>query len=306
MKADRINTTLDVSYSDRLQLMAAWSAVMDKYYVEDGAPAATSQYDVAYDLFEGICFADAIGAPAPAIAQMMESIKCRIAGLDPNMSYKIVIRRWPEIVRGNSFESGRSSVRCSCRLHFQSIGIAFRPSKDDDAGESTPVKLVPKDDGEIVEAKKALDRRSAGRLRRLRHRLVHTQARRDRRGQRTGDVPRQGCDGLVRPATHCNVAAHQNDQWRRRMTITVNINVHGTTIPVTVSDSAIEAVRYQYSTQFNNADMDALKLLAAAFITKCEEQRDRGISQVARAASVAITSAEDAAMWAGKAVTYKP
>lgn len=89
------------------------------------------------------------------------------------------------------------------------------------------------------------------------------------------------------------------------MTITVNINVNGVTTPVTVSDSALEAVRYQYSTKFENADMDALKILAAAFITKCEEQRDRGISVVGRAASVAITAAEDAAMWAGKAATYK-
>lgn len=94
------------------------------------------------------------------------------------------------------------------------------------------------------------------------------------------------------------------------MTITANIHVSnpadtmGTTMPVVVSDEALEAVRYVYSAQFKNNDIDAMKLLAAAFITVCDRQRHRGIPQVARAASVAITAAEDAAMWGVKAATH--
>lgn len=94
------------------------------------------------------------------------------------------------------------------------------------------------------------------------------------------------------------------------MTITVEIHMGnsadtmGTTMPVVVNDASLEAVRYQYSTQLKSTDIDTMKLLAAAFITLCDRQRNRGIPPVARAAAVAITAAEDAVMWGVKAATH--
>lgn len=94
------------------------------------------------------------------------------------------------------------------------------------------------------------------------------------------------------------------------MTITVNIHVSspndttGTTIPVVVNDASLEAVRYQYSTQLKSTDIDAMKLLAAALITVCSRQHDRCINAVSRSTSIAITKAEEAAMWGVKAATY--
>lgn len=90
------------------------------------------------------------------------------------------------------------------------------------------------------------------------------------------------------------------------------------TIEIECSASALEAVRADFNPA-KMTDVDELKQLAAAFITKCEVMRDHNGPTIeskeaaqkkttqdrsrGRLASIAITECEDAAMWAVKAAT---
>ena len=75
-----------------------------------------------------------------------------------------------------------------------------------------------------------------------------------------------------------------------------------------ISQSAADLVRFG---AFPNepAELDAIRALAAALITKCESVRNRnrhGNGAAVRHASLAITAAEEAGMWAVKAAAAPP
>lgn len=150
---NHLKSTVDVDCSDRLQLMAAWDAVVGKYDIESGLAAAASQYGVVYDLYEGLCDASDVGAPAAAIEQMMDAIRANISRFNPGRGYKVIVRRPPEISRPRSFETGRQMVKCSCRLHFQPVDEKIAVVKDADAGEFAPIRLVVTSDDDIAKAK---------------------------------------------------------------------------------------------------------------------------------------------------------
>ena len=68
-----------------------------------------------------------------------------------------------------------------------------------------------------------------------------------------------------------------------------------------LSESAKEAIRFTFNPS-GNAQVNRLKFLAAALITEYERVRDGG-NGAAREASVAITNAQTASMWAVLAAT---
>lgn len=74
----------------------------------------------------------------------------------------------------------------------------------------------------------------------------------------------------------------------------------GTTRWLQLSPTAMEAVRLKFNPS-GSAEVDEIKILAAALISKMESIRN--LRTAGREASVAITELETAAMWAVKAAT---
>ncbi len=70
-------------------------------------------------------------------------------------------------------------------------------------------------------------------------------------------------------------------------------------VQTAVSSRAAELVRAGFNPS-ESPDVDRIKMLAAALISECEILRDNS-SAAGRHASLAITAAEEAAMWAVKA-----
>lgn len=78
----------------------------------------------------------------------------------------------------------------------------------------------------------------------------------------------------------------------------------GIVTEITVSESALDAVRWSFNPSGNDA-VAVLKALSAALISECEKLREaEGAAQVKRWAAIAITEVETAQMFAVKAATY--
>ncbi|WP_420585792.1 DUF7681 family protein [Ruegeria sp.] len=84
----------------------------------------------------------------------------------------------------------------------------------------------------------------------------------------------------------------------------MHIKVHtalNTGTSVSINDTARVLVRQGFNPS-DSAQVDRIKAIAAALISECEAIREKNANS-ARHASLAITSAEEAAMWAVKAAT---
>ena len=76
---------------------------------------------------------------------------------------------------------------------------------------------------------------------------------------------------------------------------------------VYVSDTAAAKVRLRNERPEHNTKVDTINVLAGALISACEEMADDRVGEKydGRAASIAITHAESAAMYAVKAATLR-